>query len=74
VSDWTHRFRDRFSQPDPGNRPRIGDAATVTDGTFESFEGTIAAVDEELGKITILIEIFGRSTPVEVEYWQVKRI
>jgi transcriptional antiterminator NusG len=46
----------------------------VTDGTFESFEGTIAAVDEELGKITILIEIFGRSTPVEVEYWQVKRI
>ncbi len=46
---------------------------TVTDGTFESFDGKIQAIDEEEGKVTIGIEIFGRVTPVEVDYRQVKR-
>ena len=53
---------------------RVGDAVTVTEGTFESFDGTVQAIDDEHGKITISIEIFGRRTPVEVEYWQVKRM
>jgi len=52
----------------------VSDAAKVTDGTFESFEGTVELIDEERGKITISIEIFGRATPVEVEFWQVKKI
>jgi transcriptional antiterminator NusG len=52
----------------------VGDAVKVTDGTFESFEATVHAIDDEHGKITISIEIFGRQTPVEVEYWQVERI
>jgi len=46
----------------------------VIDGAFESFEGTVQLIDEERGKITISIEIFGRATPVVVEFWQVKRI
>jgi transcription termination/antitermination protein NusG len=52
----------------------VGDAARVIDGAFESFEGTVELIDEERGKITIKIEIFRRATPVEVEFWQVKRI
>jgi transcriptional antiterminator NusG len=52
----------------------VGDVARVTDGAFESFEGTVQLIDEERGKITISIEIFGRATPVVVEFWQVKRI
>ncbi len=52
----------------------MGDAARVIDGAFESFEGTVELIDEERGKITISIEIFRRATPVEVEFWQVKRI
>lgn len=51
-----------------------GDVVKIKEGTFESFEGTIEAVDEASGKITVLIEIFGRSTPVELEYWQVESV
>ncbi len=51
-----------------------GDVVKIKEGTFESFEGSIEAVDEASGKITVLIEIFGRSTPVELEYWQVESV
>lgn len=51
-----------------------GDVVKIKEGTFESFEGTIEAVDDASGKITVLIEIFGRSTPVELEYWQVEAV
>lgn len=51
-----------------------GDTVKIKDGTFESFEGSIDAIDEANGKITVLIEIFGRSTPVELEYWQVENV
>lgn len=50
-----------------------GESVKIKDGTFESFEGSIEAIDEEHGKVTVLIEIFGRSTPVELEYWQVEK-
>jgi transcription termination/antitermination protein NusG len=49
-----------------------GDTVKIKEGTFESFEGTIESVDDASGKISVLIEIFGRSTPVELEYWQVE--
>jgi len=51
-----------------------GDVVKIKEGTFESFEGTIDVVDEASGKITVLIEIFGRSTPVELDYWQVETV
>ncbi len=51
-----------------------GDLAKVTEGSFENFEGTIDSVDEGRGMVTVLLTIFGRSTPVEVEYWQVEKL
>lgn len=51
-----------------------GETVKIKEGTFESFEGSIEAIDEASGKITVLIEIFGRSTPVELEYWQVEKV
>ncbi len=51
-----------------------GDQAKVTEGSFENFEGTIDGVDESRGMVTVLLTIFGRSTPVEVEYWQVEKL
>ncbi len=51
-----------------------GDVVKIKEGTFESFEGTVETVDDASGKITVLIEIFGRSTPVELEYWQVENV
>lgn len=51
-----------------------GDTVKVKEGTFESFEGTVDSVDEANGRVTVLIEIFGRSTPTELEYWQIERV
>jgi transcriptional antiterminator NusG len=51
-----------------------GDHVKIKDGPFESFEGRIHAIDEASGKITVLIQIFGRETPVDLEYWQVERV
>ncbi|HMB25999.1 MAG TPA: transcription termination/antitermination protein NusG [Patescibacteria group bacterium] len=46
----------------------------ITDGPFKGFEGKVSAVDEERGKIKVLVSMFGRETPVELDYLQVKKI
>ncbi len=51
-----------------------GDLAKVTEGSFENFEGMVDSVDEHRGMVTVLLTIFGRSTPVEVEYWQLEKL
>lgn len=51
-----------------------GDVVKIREGTFENFEGTVEGVDEHNGKVSVLIEIFGRSTPVELDHWQVESI
>jgi len=52
----------------------IGETVKIKEGGFESFEGTIDSIDDTSGKITVLVEIFGRSTPVELEHWQLERV
>ena len=53
----------------------LGDTVKIKEGTFESFEGSIERIDEASGKITVLIEIFNRPTPIEdLDYWQVERV
>ncbi len=51
-----------------------GDKVKVKDGNFESFEGEVSKIDEIHGKVTVMISIFGRTTPVELEYWQVEAL
>ena len=53
---------------------KIGDRVKVKEGTFESFEGEVNSIDEQSGRVTVMINIFGRSTPVELEYWQAEQI
>ena len=53
---------------------KAGDVVKITDGPFKEFEGSINAIDEEKGKIKILISMFGRETPVEIDYLQIKKI
>ena len=50
-----------------------GDRVKITDGSFESFEGEVDMVDEKRGMITVVLSIFGRSTPVDMEYWQLEK-
>ena len=58
-------------------RPKIafevGEVVRIKDGAFENFEGTIQEIDNERGKLKLMVSIFGRSTPVELEFWQVDR-
>ena len=53
---------------------RPGDPVKINEGTFENFEGNVEAIDEQNGRVTVMINIFGRSTPVELEYWQIGRV
>jgi transcriptional antiterminator NusG len=52
----------------------MGDKVRVGDGPFEGQEGLIGSVDEERGRVQVDVSIFGRSTPVELEYWQVEKL
>jgi len=53
---------------------KAGDPVRISDGPFKNFEGKIAEVDAERGKIKVLVSMFGRETPVELDFLQVKKI
>jgi transcriptional antiterminator NusG len=46
----------------------------IVDGPFKNFEGKVSAVDEERGKVKVMVAMFGRETPIELDYLQVKKI
>jgi transcriptional antiterminator NusG len=52
----------------------VSDRVKINEGTFENFEGEVDSIDEASGRVTVMINIFGRSTPVELEYWQIETI
>lgn len=52
----------------------VHDAVMIVDGPFKDLEGKVAEVDDERGKIKILVSMFGRETPVELDFLQVKKI
>lgn len=51
----------------------IGDLVSIVDGPFKEMEGKVSEVDNERGKIRVLVSMFGRETPVELDFLQVKR-
>jgi len=53
---------------------REGERVKIKEGTFENFEGEVESIDETNGRVTVMINIFGRSTPVELEYWQIETL
>ena len=52
----------------------IGEAVQIADGPFKEFEGKVSEVDIDRGKVKVLVSMFGRETPVELDFLQVKRI
>lgn len=53
---------------------KVGDRVRVKEGYFQNFEGDVEIVDEANGRVTVMINIFGRSTPVELEHWQIEAV
>jgi len=72
VSDLLRQSRGE-AEVKPKIAFEIGETVRIKDGAFENFEGVIQEIDNERGKLRLLVSIFGRSTPVELEFWQVDR-
>jgi transcriptional antiterminator NusG len=53
---------------------RKGDQVKIREGAFENFEGTVDSIDRERGLVRVIVTIFGRSTPLDIEYWQIEKL
>ena len=60
-------------KPRPKIKYNIGENVTVVDGPFSNFNGTVEDINEEKGKVKVLVSIFGRPTPVELDFIQVEK-
>ena len=70
----TIRKRMGVSEPKFKIDFKAGDLVRITDGPFKDYEGKVSEIDEEKGKIKVMVTIFGRETPVEIDSLQVKKL
>lgn len=74
VDNILKRSQETQTKPSPKTIFEKGEQVRVTEGPFVNFNGTIDEIHPEKGKLKVSVSIFGRSTPVELEYWQVEKI
>jgi len=74
VDNILKRTKDTEVKPSPKTVFEKGEQVRVNEGPFLNFNGTIDEIHPEKGKVKVSVSIFGRSTPVELEYWQVEKI
>ena len=70
-------IKAQISDSEDTERPKVqfevGETIKINDGPFLNFSGVIEEIDPEKGKLKVTVNIFGRNTPVELEYWQVEK-
>lgn len=79
LPDEVRKLRDMMEQRESEAPPELkidvkkNDTVKVKDGPFENFEGIVVEVHPKTGKLRVMVTIFGRETPVDLEYWQVEQ-
>src|SRR6266487_2434769 len=73
VDNMLAQMKEREEKVKPKVSFEVGESVKVADGPFQNQTGIVEEIDPERGKLRVSVTIFGRATPVELEYWQVER-